>query len=54
MFIFARCLHSSGAATPAKYESDIIEVTNVLIVMKTGKNSGTAKIGSVTPNFEDQ
>ena len=41
MFIFARCLRSSAAVTPAKYELDIIQVTT--------ENNGTEKIGLVTP-----
>ena len=49
MFIFARCLRSSAAVTPAKYELDIIQVTIVLIIRKILKNNGTEKIGIVTP-----
>ena len=49
MFIFARCLRSSAAVTPAKYELDIIQVTIVLIVPKNWENNGTGKIGLVTP-----
>ena len=49
MFIFARCLRSSAAVTPAKYELDIIQVTTVLIIRKKWENNGTEKIGLVTP-----
>ena len=49
MFIFARCLRSSAAVTPAKYELDIIKVTTVLIIRKKWENNGTEKIGLVTP-----
>ena len=49
MFIFARCLRSSAAVTPAKYELDIIQVTTVLIIGKKWENNGTEKIGLVTP-----
>ena len=49
MFIFARCLRSSAAVTPAKYELDIIKVTTVLIIQKKMENNGTEKIGLVTP-----
>ena len=38
MFIFARCLRSSAAVTPAKYELDIIQVTAVLIIQKKWEN----------------
>ena len=49
MFIFARCLRSSAAVTPAKYELDIIQVTIVFIIPKNWENNGTEKIGLVTP-----
>ena len=49
MFIFARCLRSLAAVTPAKYELDIIQVTTVLIIRKKWENNGTEKIGLVTP-----
>ena len=49
MFIFARCLRSSAAVTPAKYELDIIKVTIVFIIPKNWENNGTEKIGLVTP-----
>ena len=49
MFIFARCLCSSAAVPPAKYEPDIIQVTTVLIIRKKWENNGTEKIGLVTP-----
>ena len=34
MFIFARCLRSLAAVTPAKYDLDIIQVTIVSIIPK--------------------
>ena len=43
MFIFARCLRSSAAVTPAKYELDIIQVTIVFIIPKNWENNGTEK-----------
>ena len=49
MFIFARCLRSSAAVTPAKYELDIMQVTTVVIIRKKWENNGTEKIGLVTP-----
>ena len=49
MFIFARCLRSLAAVTPAKYELDIIPLTTVLIIRKKWENNGTEKIGLVTP-----
>ena len=49
MFIFARCLRSSAAVTPAKYELDIVKVTIVFIIPKNWENNGTEKIGLVTP-----
>ena len=49
MFIFARCLRSSAAVTPTKYELDIIQVTIVFIIPKNWENNGTEKIGLVTP-----
>ena len=52
MFIFARCLRSSAAVTPAKYELDIIQVTVVFIIPKNWENNGTKKIGLVTPTPE--
>ena len=52
MFIFARCLRSSAAVTPAKYELDIVQVTTVLIIRKKWENNGTGKIGFVTPTPE--
>ena len=54
MFIFARCLRSSAAATPVKYECDIMNVTCVLIILKNRVNNGTEKIGLVTPTPELQ
>ena len=48
MFIFARCLRSSAAVTPTKYELDIIQVTTVFIIRKNCENNGTEKIGLVT------
>ena len=52
MFIFARCLRSSAAVTPAKYKRDIIQVTIVLLIQKNCENNGTEKIGLVTPTLE--
>ena len=52
MFIFARCLRSSAAVTPAKYELDMIQVTTVFITRKNWENNGTEKIGLVTPTPE--
>ena len=49
MFIFARCLRSSAAVTPAKYELDIIQVTTVFIIGKNWENNGTEKIVTPTP-----
>ena len=49
MFIFARCIRSSAAVTPAKYELDIIQVTTVFIIRKKWENNGTEKIALVTP-----
>ena len=49
MFIFARCLRSSAAVTPAKYELYIIQVITVLIIRKNWENNGTEEIGKVTP-----
>ena len=49
MFIFARCLRSSAAVTPAKYEPDIIQLTIVFVIPKKWENNGTEKIGLVTP-----
>ena len=49
MFIFARCLRSSAAVTPAKYEPDIVQVTTVLVIRKKWENNGTEKISLVTP-----
>ena len=48
MFIFARCLRSSAALTPAKYELDIIQVATDFIIRKNWENNGTEKIGVVT------
>ena len=48
MFIFARCLRSAAALTPAKYELDIIQVTTVFIIRKNWENKGTEIIGLVT------
>ena len=53
MFTFARCLHSSAALTPAKYEIDIIQVTIVLIIKKNWENNGIEKIGLVTPTPDE-
>ena len=52
MFIFARCLRSSAAVTPAKDELDIIQVTTVFIIRKNRENNGTEKIGLVTPTLD--
>ena len=52
MFTFTRCLRSSAAVTPAKYELDIIQVAAVLIIRKKWKNNGTEAIGLVTPTLE--
>ena len=49
MFIVARCLRSSAAVTPVKYELDIIQLTAILIIRKKWENNGTEKIGLVTP-----
>ena len=49
MFIFVRCLRSSAAATPVKYERDIVQVTGVFITLKNYENNGTEEIGLVTP-----
>ena len=49
MFIFARCLRSSAAVTPDKYELDIIQVATVFIIRKNWENNGTEIIGLVTP-----
>ena len=49
MFIFARCLRSVAAVTPAKYELDIMQVTAVMIIRKIRENNGTEKISLVTP-----
>ena len=49
MLIFARCLRSSAAVTPAKYEFDIMQVTTLLIIRKKWENNGTEQIGLVTP-----
>ena len=49
MFIFARCLRSVAAVTPAKYELDIMQVTAVVIIRKIWENNGTEKISLVTP-----
>ena len=53
MFIFAKCLRSSAAVTPAKYELDIIKVTTDLIIQTNWENNGTEKIGLVTPTPTD-
>ena len=53
MFIFARCLRSSAAVTPAKYELDIIKVTTDLIIQTDWENNRTEKIGLVTPTPTD-
>ena len=45
----ARCLRSSAAVPPTKYELDIIQVTTVLIIRKKWENNGTERIGLVTP-----
>ena len=50
MFIFARCLCSSAAVTPVKYERDITGVTSVLMILKNRENNGTEKISLVTPH----
>ena len=50
MFIFARCLRSSAAVTPVKYELDIIQLICVLIILKNWENNGTEKISIVTHN----
>ena len=51
MFIFARCLRSAAAVTPAKYELDIIQVTTVFIIRKNWENKREI-IGLVTPTPE--
>ena len=51
MYIFARCLRSSAAVTPAKYELDTIQVTTVFIIRIKWENNGTDKIGLVTPTL---
>ena len=43
MLIFARCLHSSAAVTPVKYEYDIIQVISVLIILKNWENNKTER-----------
>ena len=48
-FTFVRCLRSSAAVTPVKYERDVIQVTSVLIILKNWENNGTEKICLVTP-----
>ena len=45
MFIFAKCLRSSAAVTPAKYEQDIIQVTIVFVIRKNWERDGEEKIG---------
>ena len=52
MFIFARCLRSSAAVTPVKYEFDIIQLMSVLIILKNWENNGTEKITWVTPTSQ--
>ena len=49
MFIFARCLRSSAAVTPAKYELDVIKVTTDLIIQTNWEINETENIGLVTP-----
>ena len=53
MFIFAKCLRSSAAVTPAKYELDVVQITIVLIIWKKWENNGTEKIDLVTPTPGD-
>ena len=48
-FIFVRCLRSSAAVTPVKYDCGIKQVASVLIIVKNWENSGAEKIGLVTP-----
>ena len=43
MFIFVRCLRSSAAVTPVKYERDIAQETSILNIQEIGGN-GTEKI----------
>ena len=45
--MFARCVHSSAAVTPVKYERDNQQVT--VGSEKKWKINGTEKIGLVTP-----
>ena len=49
MFIFVRCLRSSAAVTPVKYERDIVQVTGVFATLKNCENNGTEEISLVTP-----
>ena len=49
MFIFVRCLRSSAAVTPVKYQHDIIQVTSVLIILNNWQNNRMEKIDLVTP-----
>ena len=49
MFIFVRCLRSSAAVTPVKYERDIVQVTGVFVTLKNCENNGTEEISLVTP-----
>ena len=39
MFIFVRCLRSSAVVTPVMYERDIIQVTNVFIILINWENN---------------
>ena len=47
-FIFARCLHSSPAATPGKYERDAGQVTSLLMILKNWESNRTEEIDLVT------
>ena len=48
-FIFARCPRSSAAVTPVKYERDVVQVTNLSVILRKWENNGTEEIGLVTP-----
>ena len=48
-FIFDRCLCSSAAVTPVKYEGDIHQVTSVLMIMKHCEINGMEEIDLVSP-----
>ena len=42
-------IEQKAAVTSVKHELDIIQVTNVFIILKNWENNGTEKIGLVTP-----